>query len=204
MSKDFDALYVKERIVHEVVSPYTPQQNGVAERKNITIMNMVRSMLKGKHLPKELWGEAVSTATYILNRCPTKKLEGITPEECWSGVKPSLSHLKVFGSIAHRHVPDQLRRKLDDKSSQMILIGYHSTGGYKLFDPMNKQVVISRDVIIDELKEWDWTENVKKDSVRIFCDEPASEVEREVRQEEVRGEASTSISQRTRHMPARL
>ena len=88
---------------------------------------MVRSMLKDKHLSKELWGEAMSTTTYTLNIYPTKQLEGITPEECWSGVKPSLSHLKVFGSIAHRHVPDQLRRKLDDKSSQMILIGYHLT-----------------------------------------------------------------------------
>ena len=127
VSKDFDRLCEKEGIVHEVVPPYTPQQNGIAERKNRTIMNMVRSMLKGKNLPKEFWGEAVTTATYILNRCPTKKLERITPEECWSGVKPSLSHLKVFGSIAHRHVPDQLRRKLDDKSSQMILVGYHST-----------------------------------------------------------------------------
>ena len=76
---------------------------------------MVRSMLKGKHLPKESWGEVVSTATYILNRCPTKKLEGITPEECWSGVKLSLSHLRVFGSITYKHVYDQLRRKLDDK-----------------------------------------------------------------------------------------
>jgi hypothetical protein len=95
-------------------------------------------MLNGKHLPKELWGEAVSTATYILNRCPTKRLDGITPEQCWSGVRPSLSHLKVFGSLAFRHVPDQLRRKLDDKSNQMILVGYHSTGGYKLFDPSTK------------------------------------------------------------------
>jgi hypothetical protein len=64
--------------------------------------------------------------------------------------------------------------------------------------------VISRDMIIDELKEWVWTENVKKYSVRIFYDEPASEVEREVQQEEVRGEASRSRPQRTRHMPARL
>ena len=74
VSKDFDTLCEKEGIVHEVVPPYTSQQNGTAERKNRTIMNMVRSMLKGKHLPKELWGKAVSTATYILNRCPTKKL----------------------------------------------------------------------------------------------------------------------------------
>ena len=110
VSKDIDRLCEKEGIMYEVVPPYTPQKNGIAERKSRTIMNMVRSMLKGKNLPKEFWGEAVSTATYILNKCPTKKLEGITPEECWSGVKPSLSHLKVFGSIAHRHVLDQLRR----------------------------------------------------------------------------------------------
>lgn len=68
--------------------------------------------------------------------------------------------------------------KLDDKSTQMILIGYHSTDGYKLFDLLNKQVVISRDVIIDELKEWDWKENVNK---RILCDEQASEADIEVR-----------------------
>lgn len=74
--------------------------------KNTTIMNMVRSMLKGKHLPNELLGEVVSIATYILNKCPTKKLEGITPEECWYAIKPSLSHLNIFGSIAHRHVSD--------------------------------------------------------------------------------------------------
>jgi hypothetical protein len=83
---------------------------------------MVRSMLNSKNLPKELWGEEVSTATYVLNRCPTKMLDGITPEECWSGNKPNVSHLRVFGSIAYRHVPDQLRRKLDDKSEVMILL----------------------------------------------------------------------------------
>ena len=77
-------------------------------------------------------------------------------------VKSSLSHLKVFGSIAHRHVPYQLIRKLDDKSIQMILVGYHSTGGYKLFDPVNKKIVISRDMIIDELKELDYTKNFKE------------------------------------------
>ncbi|GAU24164.1 hypothetical protein TSUD_83990 [Trifolium subterraneum] len=135
-------LCESEGIVHEVIPPYTPQHNGSAERRNRTIMNMVRCMLKGKHLPKELWGEAVATATYILNLCPTKRLNGITPEECWSKNKPSVKHLRVFGSIAYKHVPDQLRRKLDDKATTMILVGYHSTGGYKLYDPVNKNVVI--------------------------------------------------------------
>lgn len=70
-------------------------------------------------------GEVVSTATYIMNRCMNKKLEGITPEKCSSGVKPSLSHLNMFGLIAHRYVSDRLRRKLDDKSTQLIMIGFH-------------------------------------------------------------------------------
>lgn len=172
---------------------------------------MVRSILKGKHLPNKLYGEAVSTTTYILNICLTKRLEGITPEDCWSGVKPSLSHLKVFGSITRRHVPDQMRRKLDDKSSQMILVGYHSTGEYKIFNPLNKQVVINMDVIVDELKEYNWTKNIKKNSMRIICDEPFSEVVRdvqqdvrEVRKEDVEGQASTNRDQRTKNMHARL
>jgi hypothetical protein len=76
-------LLEREDIVHDIVPPYTPQSNGVAERNNRTIMNMVRSMLNSKNLSKELWGETMSTTTYVLNICPIKKLEGITPEECW-------------------------------------------------------------------------------------------------------------------------
>ncbi|CAJ2677087.1 unnamed protein product [Trifolium pratense] len=164
VSHEFAKFCDNEGIVHDIVPPYTPQQNGTAERKNRTIMDMVRCMLKGKHLPKELWGEAVSTATYTLNRCPTKRLKGITPEECWSGHKPNVNHMRVFGSLVFKHTPDQLRKKLDDKSTMMILVGYHSTGGYKLYDPINNNVVISRDVIIDELKEWDWNTNDRKKS----------------------------------------
>ncbi|MCH95745.1 retrovirus-related pol polyprotein from transposon tnt 1-94, partial [Trifolium medium] len=151
VSSEFTEFCEAKGIVHEVIPPYTPQQNGSAKRRNRTIMNMVRCMLKSKHLPKELWGEAVNTASYVLNRCPTKRLNDVTPKECWSGNKPNVSHLKVFGSIAYRPVPDQLRRKLDDKSELMVLVGYHSTGGYILYDPINKSIMISRDVIIDEM-----------------------------------------------------
>ncbi|XP_050875789.1 uncharacterized protein LOC127079454 [Lathyrus oleraceus] len=87
---DFNALCERERIVHEVVLTYTPQQNDTTKRKNITIMNMVRSILKGKYLPNKLWGEVVSSATNILNKCPTNKLEGITPEECLASFRPNL------------------------------------------------------------------------------------------------------------------
>ncbi|MCI15007.1 retrovirus-related Pol polyprotein from transposon TNT 1-94 [Trifolium medium] len=92
---------------------------------------MARSMIKQKNLPHKFRGEAVTTAAYILNKGPTKKLK-IVPEEAWSGRKPSVKHLKVFGSLCYKHVPDARRTKLEDKSEIMILIGYHPTGAYKL------------------------------------------------------------------------
>ncbi|GAU40628.1 hypothetical protein TSUD_190050 [Trifolium subterraneum] len=197
VSHDFAELCESEGIVHEVIPPYTPQQNGSAERRNKTIMNMVRCMLKGKHQPKELWGEAVATATYILNLCPTKRLNGITPEECWSKNKPSVKHLRVFGSIAYKHVPYQLRRKLDDKATTMILVGYHSTGGHKLYDPVNKNVVVSRDVVFDEMKEWDWNMHEKKSSTSVMLEELEEN-------KEIVPETDMRRSTRARILPARL
>lgn len=108
---------------------------------------MLIRIFKGKHLPKELWGEAVSTTTYFLNRCPTKKPINITPEESSSGIKEIMIQLGVVSSVAYRHVPDHLRRKLDDKRDQMICVGYHSTSGYKPYDDVNKRPVISMDLI---------------------------------------------------------
>ncbi|XP_052726845.1 uncharacterized protein LOC128194777 [Vigna angularis] len=120
-STDFKYYCEREGIVHEVTPPYTLQHNGAAERKNRTILNMVRRMLKSKGMPSFLWGEVVLIATYILNLSPTKRLDGITPKEAWTGVKPDVKYLKIFGSLCYRHVPDQLRKKLDDKGVSLIL-----------------------------------------------------------------------------------
>lgn len=147
VSNDFGKFCDHEGIVHEVVPPYTPQQNGVIERNNRSIMNLVRRILNGKILPKELWGEKVSTTAYLLNICLRKKLKNITPEEYWSGFYPSLSHLEVFDLVAYRHVPDQLKKKLDDKGEKMILVRYHPTNGYKIYDTISKRILISRDMI---------------------------------------------------------
>lgn len=155
-SKEFDDYCNKKGIEHEVTAPYTPQHNGLAERRNRTLVDMARCMLKGKGMPKSYWGEAVSTAAYLLNRCPTKRMHNVTPEEAWSGHKPSVNHLKIFGSLCHRHIPDERRKKLDDKSEALVLVGYHPTGAYKLYHPDEKRVVISRDVIIDETATWKW------------------------------------------------
>jgi len=74
---------------------HIPQHNGLAERRNITILNMV-SMLKEKSLPKFMWGEAIATAVYIINKCPAKRLSKMVPEEKWTRRKPTVSHLSIF------------------------------------------------------------------------------------------------------------
>jgi hypothetical protein len=154
-SHAFKEFCAENGVQHEVIAPYTPQHNGIAERRNRTIMNMTRCMLKEKKLPHSFWGEAVSTACYVLNRSPTKKLNKV-PEAIWSGHTPSVKHLRVFGCLCYKHVPDQKRKKLDDKSEPMILVGYHTAGSYKLYNPMNQKITTSRDVTFAEDKCWEW------------------------------------------------
>lgn len=103
----------KALIVHEVTAPYTPKHNGLAEMRNRSILDMARSILKQMALPHNLWGEPVATTTYILNRCPTKKLKEIVREEMWFEKEPSVSYFKVFGSLCFKHIPDATRRKLE-------------------------------------------------------------------------------------------
>lgn len=78
-----------------------------------------------------------------------------TPYEAWITVKPNVRYLRVFGSMSFRHVPKQLRKRLDDQSQSMVLIGYHSTGVYNPYSPNDDKLVISRDVLVDERKCWD-------------------------------------------------
>lgn len=129
---------------------------------------MARCMLKGKGMPNCYWGEAVSTAIFVLNICPTKRTRNVTPEKAWSGSKPSVKHFRIFGSLCHRHIPDEKRKKLDDKSEPLILIGYHPTGAYKLYDPVQKCIVISRDVIVDETATWTWNQERVNEVPFIF------------------------------------
>ena len=79
------------------------------------------------------------------------KLRDLKPQEAWSGRKPIASHFKVFGSVAYAHVPDQRRTKLEDKSQKYIFIRYdEKMKFYRLFDPINKRVIVSRDVRVNE------------------------------------------------------
>jgi hypothetical protein len=133
---------------------YTPQKNGVEERMNRTLMEKTRCMPSGARLGKELWAEAVRTACYLINRSPSSTLEDKTPQEVWTGKKPFLTHLKVFGCEAHVHVPKENGCKLYKKVEKCIFIGYKDgLKGYKLWKPETKKVVYRRDVVFREMKD---------------------------------------------------
>ncbi|KAG8477669.1 hypothetical protein CXB51_027663 [Gossypium anomalum] len=111
-------------IRHQLTNTYTPQQNGVSERKNRSLMNMARCLLFEKNLPKTMWAEAVNTAVYIQNSLPTKALAHKTPFEAWFGFKPSLAHMKVFGCLCYSQIPAVKRDKLSKRAIPSILAGY--------------------------------------------------------------------------------
>ncbi|CAG9135946.1 unnamed protein product [Plutella xylostella] len=149
VNKAYKEYVEKEGIFHEFTAPYTPEQNGRAERELRTIVESARSMLYARNVPLNLWAEAVNCAVYILNRTSSSQTPNKTPYELWNGVKPLLGHVKVFGSIGYVHVPDQLRTKLDKKSEKMILVGYDNTN-YRMYNISTKQIKVSRNVIFDE------------------------------------------------------
>ncbi|CAH9074982.1 unnamed protein product [Cuscuta epithymum] len=156
-SKEFTSFCEKEGIERHLTAPYTPQQNGVVERRNRTVVAMARSLLKTMQLPGELWGEAVRHAVYILNRVSTKSLTDTTPHEMWTGRKPNLEHLRVFGCIAHMKQSGVHIKKLDDRSKIVVYLGVEEgCKAYRLFNPHDGKLYISRDVIFEEDKKWDW------------------------------------------------
>lgn len=99
-------IMLKNGYVHQTTIPFTPEQNGTAERMNRTLLEKARCMMAEANLPKKFWAEAVNTAAYLVNRSPCKSTSK-TPEELWSGKQPNVSHLKVFGCIAYHHIPKQ-------------------------------------------------------------------------------------------------
>ena len=96
-------------------------------------MEKARCMLSGAGIGQEFWAEAVGTACYLVNRSPSSALDEKTPKEVWTGKKPSLTHLKVFGCEAYVHVPKEKKSKLDKKTKRYVFIGnkYHLKG-YRL------------------------------------------------------------------------
>ena len=106
----------------EIIAPHDPQQNGVTEKKNRTIVGAARVMLHDQGLPMHLWAEACNTVVYVKNRCPHRVLGMSTPEEDFTGKKPDVSHFKIFGSSVYVHVTKNTRKKLDCRSWDICVV----------------------------------------------------------------------------------
>lgn len=151
-------------IEHELSCPYAPEQNGYIERENRTLVELGRSMLAAKGLPKILWEFAVKTACYLLNITPTPKNNGFTPYEVWYGRKPVYHHLRIFGSEVYTHIPKTQRKKWDPKSKRQLFIGYTKTvQNVLVYDPKSSKVSTMRDLhfleTISEREEYNAARN---------------------------------------------
>lgn len=150
-SNEFEIYLESGGIIHQKTIPKNPEQNGISERMNRTLVEMVRCMLHDSNLPKKFWAEALNTAVYLRNRSPTKSIDDKCPYEILYKCKPDVKNLKIFGCIAHAHVPKDERHKLDNKSIECIFLGYgKDIKGYRLFNLKKNRAFYSRDVIFRE------------------------------------------------------
>nr|GEV37469.1 hypothetical protein [Tanacetum cinerariifolium] len=164
-SLEFQSFCNENGIQRQLTAAYTPQQNGVAERKNRTIINMVRSVLSAKKVPKTFWPEAVNWAVHVLNRSPTLALKDTTLKEAWI--------------------------KLNAKSLKCIFFGVSDESkAYRLFDPTSNKILISRDVVFEEDQQWSWDDSHKQ-AIQVDLEWEHDEEQAEAESLSTQDEAST-------------
>jgi hypothetical protein len=130
-------------------------------------------MLKAKDLPGVFWGEAVTTAVYLLNRSSSKSIAGKTPYELWTGSTPSVHHLRTFGCVAHVKPTVLHQKKLDDQSKRMIFVRYElGSMAYRAYDPTTRRVHISRDIVFDKAAQWAWSTEEQGEARDFAIEEP--------------------------------
>ena len=144
----------EQGIIQELSAPHCPPQNGLAERGIRTMLEVARTWMLEAGAESSLWGEALAAACHVCNRCPHTALGGKTPEEVWTGRKPRVDHLRVWGCEAWVLIPKGQRDgKMGPRSRPMRFVGYaakHDRLTYRLWDPARRVVYISRDVLFDE------------------------------------------------------
>lgn len=158
-STELKTFFTENGITIQLTAGHSPQQNGVAERANRTIVETVRTMMHSwsPMVPIQFWGEATQAAVYLRNRCPTRSVKGKTPYEVWYGKKPNIGHLRTYGCLAYMHVPKEHRNavgqlgKMAPKASRCALVGYSpDSKTYRLWDTGRGKLVTSRDVVFAE------------------------------------------------------
>ena len=172
----------KNGIKRERTTAHTPQQNGVGERMNRTLTEMARCMLIQSKLPIHFWAEAISTAAYVRNRCPTKINEEVTSFEIWFGNKTNVAHLRPFGSKAFVLDKAPGKGKFQARSTECTMIGYSSESkAYRFWNDSARKIIKSRDVKF--VTSFDT--NDKKESIEFlnFDSEESNESEEEKEEE---------------------
>lgn len=177
INKNVELLLNTQSVIHQKTVPYTPEQNGSAEREMRTIVEAARSMIHAKNLSYKFWAEAVSTAVHVLNKTGTSTVQGKTPHELWFGEKPEIGYLRVFGTEVFIHVPDQKRRKLDAKSKKGYFVGYQDgVKGYRVYIPEQNKIEISRNVIFNNIGTQSMGENEQGNKISLTIEEDEQDV----------------------------
>jgi hypothetical protein len=141
----------EEGIKHEFSYPYTPQQNGIVERKNRTLLDMARTMLDEYKTPDRFWAEAINTACYSINRLYLHQILKKTSYELLTGKKPNVSYFRVFRSKCFILVKRGRKSKFTPKAVEGFLLGYGSnTRAYRVFNKSTGLVEVSCDIVFDE------------------------------------------------------
>ncbi|GIL54486.1 hypothetical protein Vafri_10006 [Volvox africanus] len=149
LNSELSSFFAENGIRHQTSAPYTPQQNGRAERLNRTLLEKARSMLYESKLPTSMWMYAVSAANYVRSRSPVREMSG-TPFERFYKKKPAVDNLRVFGCTAYVRVPEAQQSKLEPRSMKGLFVGYElGSKAYRVLMP-DGQLKISRDVIFNE------------------------------------------------------
>lgn len=151
VNKAFAGFCKEPGIVHQRSTPYSPQQNGLTERMNRTVMEMACSMIVYKQIEKLWWAEAVSSAVFTTNRILNSAHPTKSPYEVCYEVAPALIQLRVFGSMGYTHLDNSKRKKLDPKSFKCMLLGCaEGCKAYRVLNVAADKVRISRSVALDE------------------------------------------------------
>ncbi|GKB77441.1 retrovirus-related pol polyprotein from transposon TNT 1-94 [Tanacetum coccineum] len=149
-NREFEQLCIESGIARHLTVARTPQQNGVAERMNRTLMDKVRCLLIQCGLPKTFWAEATCTIAYLLNRSPSTAIEKKTPMEMWSGHPSNYGMLRIFGCVTYPH---DKQGKLEPRAIKCVLLGYpEGVKGYRLyrFDDKSHKIVTSKNMVFNK------------------------------------------------------